>query len=295
MKKIIFLLLLAGCNPDVVTKVTPVNNPREAKGLGISYNWPGKDYTLLCEALAKSGCNITDIEYMGSTVSIKHGYRPGGADALKDDYLALLKECRKRNLTLFVSIVNDNMHIKKWGQSGVHDISHFPQECERAAQIVLEAGPANVIVQPVAETQTSRGRDYETRWLKTFNQAGFKTCYNRGSRPTSNGGAWTRAYHSCKLSDLGNGSNILLIPDCGTAIDAYTDANDEPAVLDLYLDGPLYTGGNFNTGTIINPNTAADFVRRGRAKGNGVCIYTGTGIKSVEDQIPAIKAIGAVQ
>jgi hypothetical protein len=273
-------VLAAGCStfePKPTKTAFPVSEPRDVLGLGISYNWPTMDHALLCEELAKAGCNATDIEFMGLTVSTKHGYRQGGAEALKKDYLSLLKECRKRNLTLIVSIVNDNMHIRKWGQSGQDDLAHWPGECERAAQIVMEAGPANVMVQPVAETQTSQGRAYERRWLAAFNAAGFRTVYNGGSRPSSNGGAWTRAYHSCKLSDLGNGANILLIPDCGTAIDAYTD------------------NGNFNSGTVVNPGIAADFARRGRARGNGVCIYTGTGIKSVKEQAPAIRAIGGVR
>jgi hypothetical protein len=129
----------------------------------------------------------------------------------------------------------------------------------------------------MAETQTSQGKAFEGRWLAKYKAAGFKTIYNDGSRPSSNGGAWTRAYHACKLSDLGNGTNILLITDCGTAIDAYTD------------------GGNFNSGHTINPGQSSDYARRGRAKGNGVCIYTGTGIKSIEAQFPAIEAIGAVR
>lgn len=282
---------LGGCKttPDAkVTKAVLAQQPKDILGLGISYNWPQKNYALLTETLAASGCNATDIEFMGTTVSTQHGYRKGGAEALKKDYLALLSECRKRNVTLIVSVVNDNMHIKKWGQSGVHDLAHWPAECERAAQIVLEAGPANVWVQAMAETQTSQGKKFEGRWLAKYKAAGFKTIYNDGSRPSNNGGAWTRSYHACKLSDLGNGSNILLIPDCGTAIDAYTDGGN-------FLTGSMLGTVQTAMGIAVNSGAGADYARRGRAKGNGVCIYTGTGIKSIEAQIPAIKTIGAVR
>jgi hypothetical protein len=101
----------------------------------------------------------------------------------------------------------------------------------------------------------------------------------------------------------------LLIPDCGTAIDQYTDMGipfeeltdeiiETLTAEDLFMPeypSPNTTAGNFNTGKVVNPAVAASFVRRGRAKGNGVCIYTGTGIESVEAQIPAIKAIGAAK
>lgn len=276
---VLFAATLTGCSTLQLkpTKAVLAQEPRDILGLGISYNWPTMDPEKLCEALAKAGCNATDIEFMGMTVSTMHGYRQGGAEALKPKYLALLKAARARNITVIVSVINDNMHIKKWGQSGVHDLAHWPAECERAAQIVLEAGPQCVWVQAVGETQTSQGRAYQAKWVPIFHQAGFRTINNSGSRPIHNGNCWTRAYHACKLSDLGNGANILLIPDCGTAIDQYTD------------------GGNFNSGHTVNPGVASDYARRGRAAGRGVCIYTGTGIVDLDKQLPAIAAIGGVR
>lgn len=248
--------------------------PRDVIGLGLSYNWMGMDPAELAEAIAESGCNSTDIEIMGSTSGLDFYARANGYNTMRPKYLDLLKECRKRNVLLIVSIVNDNGHIKKWLNTGVNDLLHFPAEHEAAAEMVLKAGPKGQWVQPVAETQTRQGRDFQRRWVARFNAAGFRTINNDGSRPPHNGMCWTRAYHACDLSDLGNGTNILCIPDCGTAIDAYTD------------------GGNFNSGHTVNPKTAADYALRCRKKGNGCSIYTGTGIRDLDKQIPAINEIG---
>ena len=252
-------------------------HPRDVVGFGMSYSWADCDIPLLIRTLAESGCNATDIEYMGlaggAGGEVPHGWRVGGADALHKKYRELLKEARASRILVIVSVTNDNMHLKKWMQSGA-GIKAFPAEATRAMQIVMDEGAAYVWVQPVAETQTNEGRNLEREWLLTFGAAGFRTINNHGSRPSNNGGAWTRSYHACVLSDLGNGENILLIPDCGTAIDSYTD------------------NGNFNTGTVVNPAAAANYVQRGRAAGRGVSIYTGTGTRDVSKQIPAIKAIG---
>ena len=76
------------------------------------------------------------------------------------EYSWLLRQCRKRNLLLFVSIVNDNMGRHKYGDKSPA-LAEVEDAARKLARMVRKAGAKGVLVQPVAETQTEAGARME--------------------------------------------------------------------------------------------------------------------------------------
>ena len=118
----------------------------------------------------------------------------------EDQYKTLLDLCRKNGKWLFVSIVNDNMGSRKYGDPGIK-LSQVMPQAQQLCQIVKKYGKENVIVQPVAETQTSAGSQFEQYCLQQL--GGFVMVYNGGvGRPGGiPGGFQYRAWHPLKISD----------------------------------------------------------------------------------------------
>lgn len=114
-------------------------------------------------------------------------------------YNWLLRQCRKRGLALFVSVVNDNMGHRKYGDTGplledVEDMAH------KLVRIVRKGGPRGVYVQPVAETQTDAGKRLEQYCILVL--SGYVLIYNgEGGFPgTVPSGFQYRAVHPAHIS-----------------------------------------------------------------------------------------------
>ena len=138
-------------------------------------------------AISDAGLDVYHIELLGwADARIS-------PEAARQPYLDLLAECRQRKVVLFTSIFNDNSHLSKYGNTPrAPSLSTLMQ----SLVYILEAGPEGQIVQPVGETQTSTGKQFETAAGAALRQAGFKTCWNSGSRPSSPPSGWDyAAYH----------------------------------------------------------------------------------------------------
>ncbi len=94
------------------------------------------------------------------------------------EYRWLLQQCRQRNILLFVSIVNDNMGLGKYGDKGP-ELEKVEQDALALVRIVKKGGSEGVFVQPVAETRTKAGHRLEQYCIQTLK--GFTLVYN-GSR-----------------------------------------------------------------------------------------------------------------
>lgn len=89
---------------------------------------------------------------------------------VKKEYHHIVKECRKRDLWLFVSIVNDNMGKGKYGDTGpaLEEVYNYALQL---VEIIRRYGAENIIIQPVAETSTEAGERFEAHckeYLKEF-------------------------------------------------------------------------------------------------------------------------------
>lgn len=143
-----------------------------------------------------------------------------------DAYKFAVAECRKRGIWLNVILVNDNMGKGKYGDPGI-PLSKCMSGAKKLVAIVKAEGPANVIVTPVAETQTSAGRSYERYCAKEL--AGFILTYNgNGGHPKKKPSwAYCMIEHPCRLSDV-YPSHYGVINDCGTAIIELQGGYDKP-------------------------------------------------------------------
>ncbi|MBR4755984.1 MAG: hypothetical protein IK076_03495 [Bacteroidales bacterium] len=136
------------------------------------------------------------------------------------EYRYLLRQCRRRGLWLFVSIVNDNMGLGKYGDPGIA-LEDIPDKAHELMEIVLKEGPDNVLVQPVAEVRTAAGARFEAECREAL--SGFLLVHNGGwgfphSRPE---GFFARAVHP-PAADFPVPQDAFVISDHGSFIPKLT-------------------------------------------------------------------------
>ena len=166
-------------------------------------------------------------------------------------YRHLVKNCRKRNLWLFVSVVNDNMGKGKYGDTGPALESVF-DSAQRLVKIIKKCGHKGVIVQPVAETQTPAGRRFEEYCTQELED--FTLVYNgNGGHPkTTPEGYDFRAVHPSHIvSSVAD--EALVISDHGVII------------RELSIDGGLESKGD--------PDKVKSWVKRLQQQGIAVVGY----------------------
>lgn len=167
------------------------------------------------------------------------------------NYRWLLRECRKRKIWLFVSIINDNMGKGKYGDTGP-TLEKVYESALQLASIVKRGGSKGVIVQPVAETQTPTGQRFEQECRKILEN--FTLVYNgEGGHPESTPeGFHFRAVHPAHIvSSVAD--DALVISDHGLII------------RELSIDGGLESRGN--------PQKVVTWVQRLQQQGIAVVGY----------------------
>ncbi len=216
------------------------------------------------EACANAGVTGYMIEMMGW--ARYDAWTPKWLKETEEAYELLVKLCRRHGLWLFVSIVNDNMGSRKYGDPGIKLSSVYDKALD-LARIVRDNGRDNVIVQPVAETTTDAGRKFEQDCVGILGGK-FPLVYNGGSRPGGIPGGWQfRAWHPFKVKDKVP-ADALAISDTGSII----------MQLGVGLDGPAH------------PFALEDWARRIRAQGCPVAGYYA--FKRAGHDAAAIKALG---
>ena len=170
---------------------------------------------------------------------------------IQKNYRWLLRECRKRKIWLFVSIINDNMGKGKYGDTGP-TLEKVYESALQLASIVKRGGSKGVIVQPVAETQTPTGQRFEQECRKMLEN--FTLVYNgEGGHPKSTPeGFHFRAVHPAHIvSSVAD--DALVISDHGLII------------RELSIDGGLESRGN--------PQKVVTWVKRLQQQGVAVVGY----------------------
>ena len=170
---------------------------------------------------------------------------------IQKNYRWLLRECRKRKIWLFVSIINDNMGKGKYGDTGP-TLEKVYESALQLASIVKRGGSKGVIVQPVAETQTPTGQRFEQECRKILEN--FTLVYNgEGGHPKSTPeGFHFRAVHPAHIvSSVAD--DALVISDHGLII------------RELSIDGGLESRGN--------PQKVVTWVKRLQQQGVAVVGY----------------------
>lgn len=135
-----------------------------------------------------------------------------------EKYRKLHKDAIDRGLWLFVSVVNDNMGSGKYGDKKTHNIGNCYAKIMKLLNGLIADGSKNVIVQPVAETQTDAGKRFEAEAKALLAKNGFYTCNNgSGGYPSGTNGMTFYAVHPSKIS-AANPSNSFVISDHGLII-----------------------------------------------------------------------------
>jgi len=147
-----------------------------------------------CAASGVSGYMIEMAGWAGTSAI-------GREAEIKSRYTFLVEQCRVLGLWLFVSVVNDNSGSGKYGDTGPH-LEDSNGTSRALIQCIMDNGPLNVIVQPVAETYSAGGRSIEAYAVRVLGAHDFKLVSNEGSRPEIKA-EWAhyRAWHPFNVTD----------------------------------------------------------------------------------------------
>jgi len=240
-------------------------------GYGPVNNWTSQDFRKWLNAQVKNNVNWATIEFFcwsSQREDRDHFYE--NPEDLKKPYQMLVKECRKRNIVLMVSIVNDNKGSGKYGDNQ-KALAHYKSQIRKGREIIFDEGPDGVIIQAVAETQTKEGQIFESETIALAHQKGFKTCWNNNSRPTNSNGCTYFAYHPSSTSDIGVAGGIVVL-DHGQILRELSKNGKD-------VFGPY------------DPTKVSAYAAKVRAKERGFVHY---GFGDEEVDFDTIKAIGAV-
>ena len=196
--------------------------------------WGTSQQILLDELDLMKECGVSGymIEMAGWEQHPAEAWSEEWIRSIGKSYRHLVKNCRKRNLWLFVSVVNDNMGKGKYGDTGPTLESVF-DSAQRLVKIIKKCGHKGVIVQPVAETQTPAGRRFEEYCTQELED--FTLVYNgNGGHPkTTPEGYDFRAVHPSHIvSSVAD--ETLVISDHGViirelSIDGGLESKGDPA------------------------------------------------------------------
>ena len=207
----LFLLELLSKIKQIMNKLTYEKNKllgKSAKRKSIAYSqkqvWYGRvndwkdlkttERDIIC--CFENGLSGYMIEMNGDLPGSSGAKKAWSKSWLKDietKYAKLVKMTRAAGLWLFVSVVNDNMGKGKYGDTSPK-LEKVMAQAQQLAQIIKKNGAGGVIVQPVAETQTAAGKNFETYCKKELSK--FHLVYNgSGGFPKTLNGFEFRAVH----------------------------------------------------------------------------------------------------
>lgn len=134
---------------------------------------------------------------------------------IEKKYASLVKMTRAAGMWLFVSVVNDNMGKGKYGDKAPK-LEKVMKMAKQLVDIIVKYGHDGIIIQPVAETQTKSGKEFEAYCKKVLKK--FHMVYNGNvGFPKSMGGFKYRAVHP-KNTKLVCPKDALVISDHGLII-----------------------------------------------------------------------------
>ena len=196
-----------------------------------------------------SGVDVYHIEYSGFGAT--NIYIDINTNKVRKAYKKLVKKIRALGMWLFVSVVNDNMGSGKYGDQKI-PLSKLYNNALAELAFIKSCGSDNVIIQPVAETQTSAGTKFENDTKAML--AGW-TLVNNGSggRPSGNNGMTYRAVHPSSIANCSKYGNAIVSSDHGLIIK------------ELAVGGTLNGPGS--------PQKITIFLQNSKSAGAPMCVY----------------------
>ena len=232
--------------------------------------WGTSRQILLDELDLMKECGVSGymIEMAGWEQHPAEAWSEEWLDYIEKSYRHLVKNCRKRNIWLFVSVVNDNMGKGKYGDTGP-TLENIYDAAKQLIKIIKRYGHKGVIVQPEAETQTSAGQRFEEYCKQELKE--FTLVYNgSGGHPKSTPEGYEfRAVHPSHIvSSVAD--DALVISDHGIII------------RELSIDGGLESQGD--------PDKVKSWVKRLQQQGIAVVGYYA--FKYAQFDSATIRALG---
>ncbi len=186
------VLFVAGCATDIYSVIgeatraydeyrasKPKPPKTEVTGLDYGVGWGMvnhwmRDPVAMADAAAEHGIGVVHIAYFGwgATDSYAHPER------LEEPYRLLRRATERNGQILFAEIANDNKGQGKYGDDK-KGLDEYVDEIRRAADFIALVGAD--WLQPVGETRTKAGKDFEAYCAARFDKK--QLVYNGGSRP----------------------------------------------------------------------------------------------------------------
>ena len=220
--KNLFYVLLSYLAPLLPRRKPPSLGGRLLTGYGRVNCWASGGKQALRRDICRCAANgvaIYHIEMAGWADTSAYRLVVGSDERMRETkalYTFAVGLCRSFGMWMFVSIVNDNMGSRKYGDPGV-PLSKAMSEAADLAACVRNRGKDNVLVQPVGETQTAAGAAFTAYCLRDLH--GFTFVNNAGSRPSSSAGMQHFAWHPFKTADIAKAPRgALIVSDTGSII-----------------------------------------------------------------------------
>lgn len=161
--------------------------------------WRRTDARTATAQLVRRGVDAYAIEAFGWAETSAESF--GDVDGLVRDLENLIFWCRRRRLLLFVSVVNDNVHLTKHGnRTPVKLADHMPG-VQRVLDVLRMRRYHGLYVQPTAETQTPAGSAIEGMAARTLPKEMLVANSNGGRPRAVPGWAAYAAYHAARPED----------------------------------------------------------------------------------------------
>lgn len=161
--------------------------------------WRRTDPREATAQLVRRGIDAYTIEVFGWAETSAESY--GDVRGVIRDLENAIFWCRRRRLLLFASVVNDNAHLTKYGNTTPVLLGDHMPDVQRVLDVLRKRQYDGLYVQPVAETQTAAGTAIEAMAARTLPRK-MLVANSEGGRPRSIP-AWATyaAYHAARPED----------------------------------------------------------------------------------------------
>jgi len=258
---------------ESISGVAQSANSGKPIGYGVENNWMNIDAAQLASELSANGLTLTHVEFLG------YGRETGydNPAALYSKFLTFVEEMRKKDITVFVNIVNWNkgVHLPENGGVSICDSKYDDAWFSGILDFfVNQVGTDGIILQSASEWGDGQGAGCEEkaeRWnnMMANRWTGMKS-WNKGTQPTSAPSGYNFfEYHPGNLNTIPNGALIT---------------TDHPGSLE-----PLQNG---NLRGYANPTALESYASTVYDSGAIAFIYYGFSHSQIDSA--AIQALGRV-
>jgi len=226
----------------VAAKKTTPDGPVKPIGYGVENNWMNINAAQLANELYANNLTITHVELLG--YGKETGYE--NPSALYPKFLTFVEEMRKKDITVFVNIINWNKGVSRYypenGDVSICESQYSDSWFSGILDFMVnQVGTEGIILQTASEWGNGQGAGCEEKAIKMNKLmeqrwTGMKS-WNYGTQPTSAPAGYTVfEYHPGDLNTIPSGA--LITTDHGGSLEPLQNGNvrgfANPIVLEDY-------------------------------------------------------------